>query len=85
MKKKTIKNWEFLQEKGGRNKHSKIWGGGKNKHFWTEYSPLDFSPDDEERRKHSPVDFKVRKRQRFEIVIWCIGQEGQGKAGRLRR
>ena len=40
MKKKTIKNWEFPQEKGGRNKHSKIWGGGKNKHFWTEYSPL---------------------------------------------
>ena len=49
MKKKTIKNWEFPQEKGGRNKHSKIWGGGKNKHFWTEYSPL-----------HSLVEFTGR-------------------------
>ena len=35
-----INNWEFPREKGGRNKHSKIWGGGKNKHFWTEYSRI---------------------------------------------
>ena len=40
IKKKMINNWEFPREKGGRNKHSKIWGG-KKKQFLTKYSPLE--------------------------------------------
>ena len=40
MKKKSIKKWEFSRKKGEEISIPKFGGGGKNKQFWTEYSPL---------------------------------------------
>ena len=44
MKKKSIKKWEFSRKKGEEISIPKFGGGGKNKQFWTEYSPLCESP-----------------------------------------
>ena len=39
-KKNRLKNGNFPEKKGEEISIPKFGGGGKNKQFWTEYSPL---------------------------------------------